>query len=267
MKRHFENLTNKVGRAVQHWWLMMLAGILCIAVAAVVFIFPLESYVTISILIGVVMLVTGAAQLIIAVTSGNYLAVRGYVVVGGVLDLLLGIFMCIYPGVTIVALPIITGIWIMYHSFMILAFASDLSTFRIGGSEWAICGGILLLLLSVLVLVNPFGAGIATVVVMAGLGLLLLGLLLCAVSIKFRDIHRQFEKEYPPLVCSAVYSMRAVTDVVSVAARNICDRHGQHIRPFLYSANNYICFEKKFISEQSNITITSHIIINQQTTV
>jgi len=47
------------------------------------------------------------------------------------------------------------------------------------------------------VLVNPFGAGIATVVVIAGLGLLVLGLMFCAISIKFRDIHRQFEKEYP----------------------------------------------------------------------
>lgn len=197
MKRHFENLTERAGRAVQHWWLMMLAGILCIALAIAVFIFPLESYVTISILLGVVMLIAGAAQLIIAVTSGNYLAVRGYAIVGGILDVLLGIFMCVYPGVTLVVLPIVAGIWIMYRSFMILAFASDLSTFRLGGSEWAICGGILLLILSILVLVNPFGAGIATVVVIAGLGLLVLGLMFCAISIKFRDIHRQFEKEYP----------------------------------------------------------------------
>lgn len=197
MKRHFENLTSRAGRAVQHWWLLMLAGILCIALAVAVFIFPLESYVTISILLGVVMLISGAAQLIIAVTSGNYLALRGYAIVGGILDVLLGIFMCVYPGVALVVLPIVAGIWIMYRSFMILAFASDLSTFRLGGSEWAICGGILLLILSILVLVNPFGAGIATVVVIAGLGLLVLGLMFCAISIKFRDIHRQFEKEYP----------------------------------------------------------------------
>ena len=131
MKRHFENLTSRVGRAVQNWWLMMLAGILCIALAIAVFIFPLENYVTISILLGVVMLISGAAQLIIAVTSGNYLAVRGYAIVGGILDVLLGIFMCVYPGVTLVVLPIVAGIWIMYRSFMILAFASDLSTFRL----------------------------------------------------------------------------------------------------------------------------------------
>ena len=44
MKRHFDNLTAKAGRVVKHWWLMMLAGILCIAAGVAVFIFPMESY-------------------------------------------------------------------------------------------------------------------------------------------------------------------------------------------------------------------------------
>ena len=66
MKRHFENLTNKVSRAIKHWWLLMLAGLLCIAMGIVVFVFPLESYVTLAILFGVLMLAVGAAQLIIA---------------------------------------------------------------------------------------------------------------------------------------------------------------------------------------------------------
>ena len=100
MKRHFENLTERAGRAVQHWWLMMLAGIICFALGIAVFAFPLASYVTLSILTGVMMLVVGAAQLIIASTSGNYLAMRGYMLVGGVIDLLLGFFLCVYPGMT-----------------------------------------------------------------------------------------------------------------------------------------------------------------------
>lgn len=86
MKRHFENLTSKAGRAVKHWWLMMAAGILTIAAGVAVFVFPMESYVALSILIGILMLLVGAAQLIIALTSGNYLAMRGYMVVGGIID-------------------------------------------------------------------------------------------------------------------------------------------------------------------------------------
>lgn len=197
MKRHFENLTNKVSRAVQHWWLMLLAGILCVVLGIIVFVFPLESYVTLSILTGVVMLIVGAAQLIIASTSGNYLAMRGYMVVGGVIDLLLGIFLCVYPGVTLVILPIMMGIWMMYHSFMMIAFGGDLDTFRISGGGTLIFGGVILLLLSILVLANPFRAGIAAVIVVAGVGFLLLGILLCRVAMKLKSIHMYAEKEYP----------------------------------------------------------------------
>ena len=191
MKRHFENLTNKVARAIKHWWLMMIAGLLCVAMGIVVFVFPLESYVTLSILFGVLMLLVGATQLVVAATSGNYLATRGYMIVGGVLDLILGIFLCIYPYVTLVVLPIMMGIWMMYHSFIIIAFGSDMETFRIADSGLVIVGGIILLLLSILVLVNPLGAGVTTVVIIAGIGLLVFGCLLCALSIKMKNIDKE----------------------------------------------------------------------------
>ena len=197
MKRHFENLTNRVGRAVQHWWLMMLAGILCFALGIAVFVFPLESYVTLSILAGVLMLVVGAAQLIIASTSGNYLAMRGYMLIGGVVDLLLGLLLCVYPGVTMAVLPIMLGIWMMYHSFMIISFGGDLETFNMKGSVITFIGGVVLLALSFIVLVNPFSAGVAAVVIMAGIGLLVFGLMLCRISLILRNIHKDYEKEYP----------------------------------------------------------------------
>ena len=193
MKRHFENLTEKVGRVVKHWWLLMLAGILCVAAGVVVFVFPLESYMTLAILFGILMVLVGAAQLIIASTSGNYLAMKGYVITGGILDLLLGIFLCIYPAVTVILLPIMLGIWLMYHGFMTIAFAGDLDTFKIKGSGWVNFGGILLLILSILILVNPFGAGIATVIVFTGIGLILFGGLLCGQSVMLRGIHEVFQ--------------------------------------------------------------------------
>ena len=135
------------------------------------------------------MLIVGAVQLIIASTSNNYLMMKGYVIVGGVLDLILGLFMCLYPGITLMLIPIMLGIWMMYHSFMIVAFGGDLDTFNVKGNGLVIAAGILLLLLSILILMNPFGVGVAAVVVMAGIGLLLFGIILCVMSLKLKDIH------------------------------------------------------------------------------
>jgi uncharacterized membrane protein HdeD (DUF308 family) len=85
----------------------------------------------------------------------------------------------------------------MYQSFMMIAFGGDLDTFRISGSASVTIGGIVLLLLSILVLANPFSAGITTVIVISGLGLILLGILLCWLALKLKNIHLAFEKEYP----------------------------------------------------------------------
>ena len=196
MKRRFENLTRGAARAIKHWWLLAVAGILCIALGIVVFAFPLQSYVTLAILFGVLLLVVGAAKLISASTSANFFMMRGYVIVSGVLDLLIGIFLCIYPGVTLVALPIMMGFWMMYNSFVLIGFSGDFETFGIPGSGWVRGGGILLLILSILVLVNPFGAGIATVVVLAGVGLIVFGILLISLAMKLKEIHRNFVSEY-----------------------------------------------------------------------
>jgi uncharacterized membrane protein HdeD (DUF308 family) len=196
MKRHFEHLVRRASRVVKMWWLLAIAGLLCVLAGIAVFVFPIQSYMALSIIFGVLVLLVGAAQLIIASSSSNYLAMKGYWVVGGVLDILLGIFLCIYPNVTLMLLPVMMGIWMMYHSFMILAFGSDLENFSISGSGGTIFGGILLLILSVMVLINPFGAGVATILVLTGVGLMVFGCLLCWLSMKLRTIHKDMEFDY-----------------------------------------------------------------------
>ena len=197
MKRHFENLTSRAGRAIRHWWLLLLAGILGIVAGICVFVFPIESYVALAILFGILMLLTGAAQLIIASTSGNYLMMRGYFIVGGVLNVILGIFLCVYPGISLMALPIMMGLWLMYNSFIIISLGGDMETFRLSGGGLLTILGILLLILSVFVLVDPFSVGIVTVLTVAGVGLILLGLTFCVISVKLKDLHKMIEKEYP----------------------------------------------------------------------
>lgn len=195
MRNHFDNLTVKASRAVRHWWLYMLCGILCFAAGIAVFIFPMESYMTMGLLFGILMLLVGTTQLVVASSSGNYLTMRGYVIVGGILDVILGVFLCVNPYVSMVLMPVLLGIWMLYHSFIIMAFGGDLETFRIDGSGWTVAGGALLMLLSIFVLVNPMSAGVATVVVLAGVGLILFGMLLCALSFKLKNIHRAIDDD------------------------------------------------------------------------
>ena len=194
MKQHVENISKKIGRAIRHWWLMLVVGILSVIAGILVFLFPLETYVTLSILFGVLMILVGASQLILSSSSNNYLMMRGYFIVGGVLDVLLGLFLCLYPGITIFLLPILLGIWMLYHSFMIIAFGGDLDTFEAGGHGFVVGCGILLLILAILILMNPFSAGIAAVVVLTGIGLVVFGMILVVLSVRLRDLHKVIQQ-------------------------------------------------------------------------
>lgn len=196
MKQHFENLVRRAGRAVKHWWLLGIAGLLCIIAGVAVFVFPIQSYVALGIIFGILVLLVGAAHLLVASTSNNYIAMKGYWIVGGALDILLGIFLCVYPNVTLMLLPAMMGVWMMYHSFMILAFGGDMDNFHIRGSEGTVFGGIILLLLSIMVLINPFGTGVATILVLTGVGLMVLGSILCWLSMKLRTIHSDLGFDY-----------------------------------------------------------------------
>ena len=195
MKHRFDNITKRASRAIRHWWLFAIAGVLGIILGITVFFFPLQSYMVLSILFGVLMLVVGAAKLIAASTSDNFFMMKSYVIIGGVLDVVLGIFLCIYPEITLVLLPIMMGFWMLYNSFILIGLAGELDTFGVRGTGWISGGGILLLALSIIVLVNPFGAGIATVVVLAGIGLIVFGILLCILAKTLKGVHTHFDPD------------------------------------------------------------------------
>ena len=83
------------------------------------------------------------------------------------------------------------GLWLMYHSFIIISLGGDMSTFKISGGDMTIVGGILLLLLSIFVLVDPFSVGVVTVLTVAGAGLMFLGIMMCSISFALRDVGKE----------------------------------------------------------------------------
>lgn len=185
-------MTDKAAKAVKNWWLLLVAGVLCMAAGVAVFCFPADSYVALSIMFGVIMLVTGVTELVVAVSSRNWFMTRGYNIVGGILDIVVGIMLCAWPQVTMAVLPIFLGIWLIYHSFMIIGLAGDMSAFRVSGSGWLIFGGILLLVLSIMIVLNPFSLGVSIIVALLGVGLIVLGCVLVGSSIRLGRVHRYF---------------------------------------------------------------------------
>ena len=155
----FNEIVGRAGKIVRRWWLGLVLGVLLVVAGIVVFCNPVESYMALSVMFGVLMLLSGITELAVALGSRNFFMMRGYSIVGAILDLLLGIFLCVYPQVTLVVLPVVIGIWLLWHSFMVIGFGGDLSTFRLPGSGWTIFGGVMMLILGLMMVIMPLTVG------------------------------------------------------------------------------------------------------------
>lgn len=193
----YNDIIGRAGKVVRRWWLLLVLGVLTFAAGITVFCFPAESYLALSVLFGVLLLLSGASELVVSLGSRNYFMMRGYSVIGAILDLLLGIFLCFYPQVTLVVLPVVLGIWLLYHSFIIIGFGGDLASFRLPGSGWTVFGGVMMLVLGLLMVIMPLTVGVTALAAVTGTAFVLTGMLIVALSLKLRKLHENVHSKYP----------------------------------------------------------------------
>lgn len=190
-----KQIAGQAKKTIKNWWLVLVVGVLCIAAGITVFCYPVDSYFTLSIFLGVFMLISGISELVVALTSRNWFMTRGYNVTGAILDILVGLLLCARPSITALALPIILGVWLLYHGFMIIGIAGDFKSFGMKKTGWITAGGILLLILSILIIVNPLTFGTSAIIVILGVALICTGAAAIGFSFRLKNI-RNYVKEF-----------------------------------------------------------------------
>lgn len=194
MKNPLQSLANKATQTVRNWWIVLICGIAGIGAGITAFCCPAEFYLTLSILFGALMLLNGLAEIVLYCTSHSYFIKSGLNLLGGIFDIILGTFLCFHIGISAVILPIMLGIWLLFRSIQMIDFWSRMHTFGLKGTGWQIFTGVLLLLLSLAILFQPFGLGTTMVITLTGCGLLIAGISLCIVSFHLRKIHTFVKK-------------------------------------------------------------------------
>ncbi|HBH21677.1 MAG TPA: hypothetical protein DHU72_05240 [Rikenellaceae bacterium] len=198
MNNIFMQLAGKASRVIRHWWLYLVCGILSVIAGIVLIANPIESYVTLSVLFGIMAFVSGVLSMCVAVGSRNLFMMRGYNIFGALIDIIFGLFLCFFPSVTMVALPILLGFWLMYHSFMFMGLAGDIRVFGAKGSIWVAIGGLLMLALSLFCIFNNFG-GRMLVVTLVGIAMILFGCVLVGNAIELKRVNNYIQDDLNPI--------------------------------------------------------------------
>lgn len=187
------DLYERAMEPVKHWWMYLIIGVLAFALGVFMLINPAITYEMMTLLLGVALLVFGVIEMIVGIFSKNLFVSRAAVIIGAVLNIVLGVLLAANPGIAALTLPLILGMWMLYQSFMIINYASDLKSFKVKGYGLTLFCGIVLLVLAILILLRPIAIGMLTVAVYISLSFIIYGLSEIVSAFRLRTIHHVFE--------------------------------------------------------------------------
>lgn len=154
-------------KAVKHWWLSLLIGLLAVIVGIWCMTTPDTTLVALAILFTVSFLVGGALEIIFAISNRQNLDGWGFTLAAGIIDLIFGILLIVIPmGATTMFMIYFVGFWILFRSIWAIGVAIDLHRFKVKDWGWFLAFAILGMLFSFAFVISPgFGAGVIIVLV------------------------------------------------------------------------------------------------------
>ena len=188
------DLYERAMEPVKHWWMYLIIGVLAFILGVFMLTNPAITYEMMTLLLGLALLVFGVIEMIVGIFSRNLFVSRAAVIIGAVLNIVLGILLAANPGIAAITLPLILGMWMLYQSFMTINYAGDLKSFKVKGYGLTLFCGIVLLILAILILLRPMTLGVMTVAVYIALSFIIYGLSEIVSAFRLRTIHHVFEK-------------------------------------------------------------------------
>ena len=93
----------------KNWWLVLLKGLILIGLSFIVFNHPGDTLLGITLIIGIGVLLTGIAIIVIALSGRKDIDNWGWKLAEGMLDVLFGFILIANPEITAVVIPFMIG--------------------------------------------------------------------------------------------------------------------------------------------------------------
>jgi len=173
--------------AIKHWWLILILGIFLVLGGIWVIQTPLQSYLALSILFIVLLLVNGTFQIIFSLSNRRELPGWGWYLSGGILEFLIGVYLLSYPAISMTVLPFVVGFWLIFRGISVIAYSTELKAGGVRGWGWLMVFGILLTIFSFLIIMNPV-IGAVYLVIWTAFSLIFMGISYIMLAFKLKKI-------------------------------------------------------------------------------
>lgn len=138
--------------------LWIVAGVLLIVAGGACMLHPGATLSGLSFLLGMAMLFSGVVDIIIFATAGSSIYGSGWFLVDGILTVLLSIFLLCNQMFTMMTLPYILGMWLLFSGITKFVNSFDLRRFGVRGWGWVTAFGLLMAAAGFLSFMDPLAA-------------------------------------------------------------------------------------------------------------
>ena len=180
---------DEIQHSVKNWWMSLILGILYIGVALCLMFAPLSSYVALSIIFSISMLVSGILEILFAI-SNKHVSSWGWYLAGGIIDLIIGIYLVAYPMVSMEGIPFLIAFWLMFRGSSATGYSMALKRYGTRDWGWYMAFGILAILCSLLILWQP-AVGALYAVYMISFTFLIIGLFRFMLAFELKNLHKR----------------------------------------------------------------------------
>lgn len=185
------DIYEKTERLIKHWWLSLVVGIAAVAVGFVVLVHPAESYYTFALWLGIVVLLSGIAGVVQALSTKNYFVRRGWIVLAAVADIIIGIVLMFSSMLSAVAMPILLGVWLLYRGCAMLMQGFDLRSFGVRDAGWVMFYAAVIIAIAIAILWMPATLGVEAVILFVAIAFITYGVSMVSLGFRLWDIHRR----------------------------------------------------------------------------
>jgi uncharacterized membrane protein HdeD (DUF308 family) len=176
-----------IRKAINHWYLVTVIGVIFVLLGIWVFRTPMASYLVLATFFSISFLAAGFTEIAFALSNRKELDHWGWFFGSGILSALIGFLLISNPTLSMITLPLYVGFGVMFRSISGISFAFELKEM---GSEYhsilylSLAG----MVLSFLLIWNPGFVGM-TLVTITALIFILLGVIAILLSMKMKKLH------------------------------------------------------------------------------
>lgn len=184
-----QTLYKTITEAIKYWWLFLLSGMVLLAVGIWVIASPVQAYLSLTLLFAISILMAGVFETVFAAAASRWMRGWGWLLAGGLLDLVIAVYLLAYPIVTMAVLPFILGFWLLFRGFNAIAFSFDMKSFGDSNWGWYLLLAIGIVVFALMILAVP-AFGVASLVTWTSLSFILAGIYRMVVAFELRKLKK-----------------------------------------------------------------------------